>query len=272
MLPFSIEFAPSFRPRPIRHVVMDWDGTTVLSRAGWCEMMTDIYVENLPHLHGETEESRREYSWAELMRLTGRPSIHQMEHLAALVAARGGTPAEPAQYQAAYQQRLARLVEERLDQIRSGTLAAATLLLTGVVEMFGHLRERGIRISLATGTPLADIRAEVALLGVADYFDGGIFGPADIHDREFSKRAIIDALLREYALDGCSLLAFGDGPAEIAAAKAVGGLAVAVASDESNNGSGRIDPAKRAILLGAGADAVIADFRQPSQLLDALTR
>ena len=34
-----IEFAPTFRKRPIRHVLMDWDGTTSLCRAGWGELL-----------------------------------------------------------------------------------------------------------------------------------------------------------------------------------------------------------------------------------------
>jgi len=48
---------------------------------------------------------------------------------------------------------------------------------------------------------------------------------------------------------------------EIQNTKEVGGLAVAVASDEANNGSGRFDEWKRQRLLGVGADVVIPDFR-----------
>ena len=47
----------------------------------------------------------------------------------------------------------------------------------------------------------------------------------------------------------------------------VGGLAVAVASDEANNGSGRFDEWKRQRLLGVGADVVIPDFRDAEVLL-----
>ena len=48
------------------------------------------------------------------------------------------------------------------------------------------------------------------------------------------------------------------------------GFAVAVASDEAANGSGRVDPWKRERLLGVGADAVIPDFRDAVALVDAL--
>ena len=63
------------------------------------------------------------------------------------------------------------------------------------------------------------------------------------------------------------LLAIGDGYVEIQNTKEAGGLAVAVASDEAHNGSGRIDAWKRQRLLGVGADFVIPDFRDAVALL-----
>jgi len=57
------------------------------------------------------------------------------------------------------------------------------------------------------------------------------------------------------------LLSFGDGYVEIENTKEAGGLAVAVASDEARNGSGRMDQWKRQRLLGVGADVLIPDFR-----------
>ena len=66
------------------------------------------------------------------------------------------------------------------------------------------------------------------------------------------------------------LLAFGDGYVEIENTKQVGGLAVAVASDEANNGSGRFDEWKHQRLMGVGADLVIPDFRDAKALRDAL--
>mgnify|MGYP003705043807 CR=1 FL=1 len=45
------------------------------------------------------------------------------------------------------------------------------------------------------------------------------------------------------------------------------GLAVAVASDEANNGSGRVDPWKRERLLGVGAHVVIPDYRDADSML-----
>jgi hypothetical protein len=106
------------------------------------------------------------------------------------------------------------------------------------------------------------------LLGIGEFFEGRVFGPEDTHDTHFSKRGVIAALLAEEKIEGSGLLAFGDGPVEISETKAVGGLAVAVASDEEM--PGHLDEWKRETLLVAGADAVIADFSDPQALLDQL--
>jgi hypothetical protein len=66
------------------------------------------------------------------------------------------------------------------------------------------------------------------------------------------------------------LLSFGDGYVEIENTKQVGGLAVAVASDEANNGSGRMDEWKRQRLIGVGADVVVPDFRDGAALLEQI--
>ena len=50
----------------------------------------------------------------------------------------------------------------------------------------------------------------------------------------------------------------------------MGGLAVAVASDEARNGSGEFDPWKYQRLLGVGADVVIPDFRDAMALLERI--
>jgi hypothetical protein len=65
------------------------------------------------------------------------------------------------------------------------------------------------------------------------------------------------------------LLGFGDGYVEIQNIKSVGGVAVAVASDEANR-SGKPDAWKRERLIGAGADIVIPDFQDYKTLLDYL--
>jgi len=65
------------------------------------------------------------------------------------------------------------------------------------------------------------------------------------------------------------LLGFGDGYVEIENVKSVGGLAVAVATDEAGR-SGKPDPWKRDRLIGVGADLVIPDFQDWQPLIEYL--
>ncbi|MCF6286641.1 MAG: HAD family hydrolase, partial [Candidatus Hydrogenedentes bacterium] len=60
----------------------------------------------------------------------------------------------------------------------------------------------------------------------------------------------------------------GDGPVELKNVKAVGGIAVGVASDEKA-GFG-LDEAKRERLIKAGADIIIPDFAEAQALADYL--
>jgi phosphoglycolate phosphatase-like HAD superfamily hydrolase len=245
---------------------MDWDGTTSLVRAGWADIMTDVYLESLPLRPGEEPATLRRFAWDELMRLNGRPSIHQMGRLAELILEREGQPRSAAEYQADFQRRLSERVAARLEAARRDRQQADALLVPGVRDFFEHARGRGLPLTLASGTPLPHVREEAEMLGVAAYFEERIFGPVDTHDTTFTKREVIARLLKTHSLEGATLLAFGDGPAEIAETAAVGGFAVAVAGDETH--PGRLDEWKRDMLLAAGASAVITDYREVPALLE----
>jgi phosphoglycolate phosphatase-like HAD superfamily hydrolase len=127
----------------------------------------------------------------------------------------------------------------------------------------------GLVLHLASGTDEPFVKQEAELLDVARYFSGRIYGALDDY-QTFSKQLVIARILRENAIPGQRLLAFGDGYVEIENVKRSGGLAVAVASDEARNGSGRMDEWKRRRLLGVGADLVIPDYRDAPALLDCI--
>ena len=119
---------------------------------------------------------------------------------------------------------------------------------------------------LASGTDEPFVKREAELLGLSPYFGPHIYGAQDDY-KTFSKKMVIERILRENAIPGDKLIAFGDGYVEIENTKEVGGLAVAVASDEAHNGSGRMDEWKRDRLSGVGADIVIPDYRDAAALL-----
>jgi len=75
---------------------------------------------------------------------------------------------------------------------------------------------------------------------------------------------VIERILRENRLAGPELVAFGDGFVEIEDTKAVGGIAVGVASNEATRQG--IDDWKRGRLIQAGADLIIPDFREHERL------
>jgi len=77
------------------HIVFDWDGTLSFIRAGWGEVMLRQWMEHLPPAPDESVDSRSTIAHQEIWALNGRPSIHQMERLGALVTERGGTPWNP---------------------------------------------------------------------------------------------------------------------------------------------------------------------------------
>jgi phosphoglycolate phosphatase len=257
--------APSFRPRKIRHVFMDWDGTTSLTRGGWSDVMVGLFTETLPLMSGETPDSLRAFSREELMKLNGRPSIHQMTRLSELVAARKGAALSPDEYQREYQTRVGRVVNARLDRIRTGERLADSVLVPGVRRLFAALNEREIGVTLASGTPLPELLDEVRLLNLEHHF-AGIHGPHDLEDRSFSKRAILHRLMADCALDGPEVLAFGDGPVELIETLAVGGVAVGVATDES--APLEMDPWKRDSLLAVGAHGIVPNFLELRSILE----
>ncbi len=267
----SAEFSAGFSPRrDIRHVLFDFDGTLSLIRQGWPEVMVAMFVEALPRRSSETDADLERLVHEDIMRLNGRQTIYQMMQLAQRVAERGGVPREPLWYKREYLRRLDAAIAHRVEGLKSGRTRPDELLVHGSRPLLELLCARGFTVYLASGTDEPFVRAESELLDLARYFGPRIYGAQDDY-RSFSKQLVIERILHENAIAGEQLLSFGDGYVEIENTKAVGGLAVAVASDEANNGSGRMDPWKRQRLLGVGADVVIPDFRDAEALLDRLT-
>jgi phosphoglycolate phosphatase-like HAD superfamily hydrolase len=265
-----VEFADSFRPRPeVTHVLFDFDGTLSLVREGWPEVMVPMFTEVLPPLPGETETERRQLCLDDIMRLNGKQTIYQMMQLAERVKERGGVPKEPLWYKHEYLRRLDFRIGGRKESLRTGRLRQDELLVFGTRALLDNLRQRGLQLYLASGTDEVFVKEEAELLGLGEYFGRHIYGALDDY-KNFSKKMVIERILRENRIDGRRLLSFGDGYVEIQNTKEVGGLAVAVASDEANNGSGKVDEWKRQRLLGVGADVVIPDFRDATPLLSAI--
>ncbi len=266
----SVELARPLDPRPdISHVLFDFDGTLSLIRQGWPEVMVPMFVESLPRLPGETEADVRKLVFDDIMRLNGKQTIYQMIQLTERIQERGGRPEEPLWYKHEYLRRLDLHIGARTAGLANRSIIPDAMLVHGARALLEHLRALGLPLYLASGTDESAVKREAGLLDIAQYFDEHIYGAVDDY-KQFSKKMVIDRIIADNQIAGRQLLSFGDGYVEIENSKQVGGLAVAVASDEANNGSGRVDEWKRRRLLGVGADVVIPDFREAASLVDYL--
>jgi len=248
-----------------RSVLFDFDGTLSLIREGWPQVMIPMMVGVL-QATGTTEDEPTLTRHVEdfVMRLNGRQTIYQMIQLADEVQRRGGQPLEPLAYKHRYHDLLMERIRGRLDALQDGHAAPHDWTVPGSHEFLDELQRRGMRLYLASGTDVAFVRREAELLGLTPYFGEHIYGALDDY-QNFSKKMIIERILREHQLQGAELLGFGDGFVEIEEVKRVGGVAVAVASDEVKREG--VNAWKRDRLVRAGADAVIGDYRQRDALV-----
>ncbi|MEN9934248.1 MAG: hypothetical protein RLZZ387_827 [Chloroflexota bacterium] len=259
------------RPRPgtrPRVALLDFDGTLSLVRGGWQQIMQGLMLDALrPLATHEPQDALAARVADAIDRLTGHPTLAQMEWLRAEVLRRGGCPDSADSYKRRYLELLDARVASRLGALRTGRAVPDDLLVPGSRALLEGLRDAGTLLVLASGTDLVDVRREAEALQITDFFGPHIYGPGP-HDPAFTKRTVIDRLLAELGLGGHELLAIGDGPVEIRETRAVSGVTVGVALDELR-GAG-LDHAKRERLIAAGADVIVADLTPVDALLGHL--
>ncbi len=249
----------------IRFALFDFDGTISLVREGWPEVMIPMMVKILVdmNLTDETEEQLEAVVREFVVRLTGKQTIYQMIALCDVIKERGGTPEDALVYKHQYLELLNIRIKDRLADLRDKKVEPAKFQVPGSEALLTNLKERGVKMYLASGTDEPFVMEESRLVGVADYFDG-IYGAQDDY-KSFSKAMVIDRIIKEHNLHGSELLGFGDGYVEIENVKAVGGIAVAVATDEKECMT--CDPWKEERLARAGADMMIPSYREQDKLL-----
>lgn len=248
-------------------VLFDFDGTLSLFREGWPRLMTEMMIEFLRKA-GSTESQDSLYPFVEnfIMELNGRPSIFQMMRLAEEIEKLGKQPEPPEYYLAEYDRRLLNMTANRTAEVERDAKLATKWAVPGTHDLLEILRQRGLKLYLASGTERQFMQPEATLLRVEEFFEE-IHAPA-VGDRTFSKRAVIDRILQTHGLRGDQLISFGDGVVETGETKKVGGVAIAVASDEDGNGT--INQWKKIRLAQAGADWVIPDYSEHRAWLPTL--
>jgi len=239
-------------------VLFDFDGTISTIRAGWVETMVPMMVEILADLKtGETEAELTELVKEYVGRLTGKDTIYQMIELADQVKKRGGTPLDPLVYKRRYLDLLWVMIKDRVEALRAGKADPEQYMVPGSRALLEMLKERGLKMYLASGTDDADMKEEARLLDVARYFDGGCHGALDAY-KTFSKGILIQRIIDSAEARGEEFLGFGDGFVEIEGVKNVGGVAVGVATAEPE--CLHVDDWKRDRLVKVGADYIIPNY------------
>ncbi len=260
----------------VKHILFDNDGTLSTLRQGWEEVMEPVMVKAILGDHYETADlATLEKVRGEVRRYidasTGIQTILQMEALVEMVKEAGYVPEEKILdkfgYKKIYNDALMEVVNRRLDKLHRGELEREDYLMKGALPFLRALREAGMVLYLASGTDEEDVIREATELGLAEYFNGGIYGSKnDI--RKYSKKMVVDRIIREHGLEGDELLVFGDGPVEVREVMQAGGIAVGVASDEVRRYG--LNPSKRTRLIRAGAHMIIPDFSQWKKVLEVM--
>jgi len=252
----------------VKHVLFDNDGTISTLRQGWEEVMAPVMVkailgEQYDQVDAATLRKVQEEVRRYIDASTGIQTILQMETLTEMVREAGFVPEEQILdkfgYKKIYNDALMEVVNGRLEKLHRGELGVEDFTMKGAIPFLEALREAGMVLYLASGTDEEDVLRESAELGFAKYFNGGIYGSKnDI--KKYSKKMVVDRIIRENDLHGDELVVFGDGPVEIREVVQAGGIAVGVTGDEVRRYG--LNPEKRTRLIRAGAHMIVPDFTQ----------
>ena len=260
----------------IKHAVFDHDGTVSTLRQGWEQVMAPVMMRAIL---GEKYKTANENLYDQVRnrvldyidKSTGIQTIIQMETLVEMVKEFGLVPGDEIRdrvgYKKIYNDALMEVVNKRIDKFKSGEFDINDYTIKGVLQFLEALRNKGIKLYLASGTDCDDVVAESKTLGYAELFDGGIYGSVGDIARD-SKKMVIEKIMTENKLRGPELAVFGDGPVEIRECRKRDGIAVGVATDEVRRHG--LNPEKRARLVKAGAHIIVPDFSQQDKLIKLL--
>ncbi|MCK5814306.1 MAG: HAD family hydrolase, partial [Flavobacteriaceae bacterium] len=260
----------------IKHVVFDHDGTISTQREGWEDIMEPVMIQAILGDQYETADKTlfdkvRERALDFIDKSTGIQTIVQMEGLVKMVDEFNIVPKEAILdkfgYKEIYNDGLMKMVDKRMAKLNNGQLTVQDFTMKGAVDFLHALKEKGVRIYLASGTDKADVIHEAESLGYADIFDGGIYGSVgDIS--KYSKKMVLQDIIKDNNLKGNEMLVIGDGPVEIKECRKVGGIAIGIASDEVRRYG--LNQEKRSRLIKSGAQMIISDFSQTQELVDLI--
>lgn len=250
--------------------VFDHDGTVSTIRHGWEKIMRAVMMEAItgdrfPMLSPEKISAIYEDIDGMIEKTTGIQTIVQMQMLAEMVRRYGYVPEDEiktaAEYKKIYTAALNRAVDVKYKRIAERINDPSDFTMKGSLEFIRELGQAGIKVFLASGTDLVDVRKETDAFGTSGLFTGGVFGSVGDISSDPKKKVMRDIIKSiGSGADGKEIRAvvFGDGPVEIREGKKNGFLTVGVLSDEDQRFG--LNMKKRERLVLAGADILIPDF------------
>lgn len=242
---------------PAEAAIFDFDGTISTLRCGWEAVMERVMLRFLRE-SGLPEEELLSRIRAYIEESTGIQTIFQMEWLAEQVRVLcGKTPADPWEYKDEYNRELLSMVNGRIARLESGQADPADFLVEGSREYLHLLREKGVKIYIASGTDDADLHHEAELLGIAPLVTEIRGAPP--RRKDCSKEAVIRGLVGSGGYTGDRLLVAGDGKVEILLGGEAGAITIGVASREIR-GDDSFHPKKLGKLRRAGARYLVPHF------------
>jgi len=274
----EIEIVNKWEHQPqIEHAIFDHDGTISTLREGWELIMAPMmikailgekYLEADEALYQKVKERSDEF----IDKTTGIQTLVQMKGLIELIREFGCVPEDKILdefgYKQIYNDELLIMVKEREEKFAKGELSLEDFTLKNAVSFLEKLHAAGVKLYLASGTDEADVKSEAKVLGYDHLFEGRIYGAVGDITKE-AKKIVLDRILDSIGESALGKVAtFGDGPVEMRETNKRGGISIGVASNELRRYG--LNESKRTRLIKAGADVIIPDFSQLSQLLTLL--
>jgi rfaE bifunctional protein kinase chain/domain len=271
----EIEIVNKWESKPqILHAIFDHDGTISTLREGWELIMAPMMVKaimGIKYLSADESLLRKVRAQVDeyIDKTTGLQTLAQMKGLVDLVRDFGFEPEEKILdefgYKKIYNDELIKIVLEREKKLNNGELTVDDFTIKGTVLFLQKLFEKGVKLYLASGTDVEDVKKEAAVLGYDHLFEGRIYGAVGDINKE-AKKIVLDHILDIIGESSSGrVVTFGDGPVEIRETRKRNGVTVGVASNELKRFG--LNAKKRSRLIKAGADIIIPDFSQYRSLL-----
>jgi phosphoglycolate phosphatase len=124
--------------------------------------------------------------------------------------------------------RLPELCDELCSKVERNRASLCVEALPQVREVLGHLRAKGVLLRLATGNLERIGKQKLAAAGLLQFFPAGTWSDS-FEDRNDVFRQAVEEI-REDTHQSAAILAFGDTPADVSAARANGIPVIAVAT------------------------------------------